>query len=308
MILAAGLSPAWQQILRFEQLHVGEVNRAMEALSCASGKVLNVGAALHHLGAESVTLSAIGGAAGQSIEAKFQSHGIPAQWIETEVPTRVCTTILDDSTGETTELVENAQPLTQRDIDEFATAFRTAAAAVEAIVISGSMPPGPPIALWRDLLAAADCPAICDFRGEELLAALQSRPFLIKPNREELAATVGRQLRTAKSLRKAMRELNERGAEWVVVTNGPRDVWMTSRNETYRFSVPQVQVENPIGCGDCLAAGIAAGLVTGRSTIQCVQFGIAAAVENARQLLPARLDRKAVDRLSKQVRVESTNG
>ena len=39
MIVAAGLTPAWQQILRFDALRLGEVNRAVEAHWCASGKV-----------------------------------------------------------------------------------------------------------------------------------------------------------------------------------------------------------------------------------------------------------------------------
>ena len=40
MILSAGLTPAWQQILVFDQMHWGEVNRASEVAWCGSGKVL----------------------------------------------------------------------------------------------------------------------------------------------------------------------------------------------------------------------------------------------------------------------------
>ena len=68
MILAAGLTPAWQQMLVFDGLRVGEVNRAREALWCASGKVLNVGIALHHLGGPSRTIALIGGPSGDGIE------------------------------------------------------------------------------------------------------------------------------------------------------------------------------------------------------------------------------------------------
>ena len=49
MILAAGLSPAWQQIVVLDDLKTGEVNRAREVHWCASGKVINVGMALHAL-------------------------------------------------------------------------------------------------------------------------------------------------------------------------------------------------------------------------------------------------------------------
>jgi fructose-1-phosphate kinase PfkB-like protein len=51
---------------------------------------------------------------------------------------------------------------------------------------------------------------------------------------------------------------------------------------------------NAIGSGDCLAAGIAWGLQRGLDVPGAVRLGVAAAAENARQLLPARLD---VDRV-----------
>ena len=49
VILSAGLTPAWQQILVFDAFHPGEVNRAVEAHWCSSGKVLNAGIAAQHL-------------------------------------------------------------------------------------------------------------------------------------------------------------------------------------------------------------------------------------------------------------------
>ena len=57
MILSAGLTPAWQQILVFDAFRYGEVNRASEVLWCASGKVFNAGIAAHHLGGPSRTLA-----------------------------------------------------------------------------------------------------------------------------------------------------------------------------------------------------------------------------------------------------------
>src|SRR4051794_13104171 len=119
MILAAGLSPAWQQILEFEAVHVGSVNRAVRATWGASGKVLNVARALRKLDAPSQTLCIAGGMSGAAIRSEFTRDGIAAQWIDAGAPTRICTTILDQSTGETTELVENAAPCTAAALAEF---------------------------------------------------------------------------------------------------------------------------------------------------------------------------------------------
>ncbi|HEY5312427.1 MAG TPA: hypothetical protein VIK18_07895, partial [Pirellulales bacterium] len=111
MIVAAGLTPAWQQILCFDQLTLGEVNRAAEAYWCASGKVLNVAVALRHLGAEFRTVCPLGGPARPAIEQELAALGLEVTWIDCRRSTRVCTTLVDRGTGVVSELVENAQPL-----------------------------------------------------------------------------------------------------------------------------------------------------------------------------------------------------
>ena len=57
IILAAGLTPAWQRTMVFDVFHPGGVNRASEVHECASGKVLNVAMALQALGAETRSVS-----------------------------------------------------------------------------------------------------------------------------------------------------------------------------------------------------------------------------------------------------------
>lgn len=49
MIVAAGMTPAWQQILTLDGLEVGELNRASDVVWCSSAKVLNVAIGLCHL-------------------------------------------------------------------------------------------------------------------------------------------------------------------------------------------------------------------------------------------------------------------
>ena len=141
MILAAGLSPAWQQILVFDRFTRGEVNRAIETCACASGKVINVGLALTSLGAQSKTLSVLGGRSGSLIEAELDSLTVPARWILDPANTRTCTTIIDRSTGEITELVENAAKIEARSCDTFLHNLGVLAQSRPWVILSGSLPP-----------------------------------------------------------------------------------------------------------------------------------------------------------------------
>ncbi len=295
MILAAGLSPAWQQILVFDRFTRGEVNRAVETCACASGKVINVGVALASLGAESKTLSVLGGRAGAMIEDELAALGFRSRWINDPATTRTCTTIIERSTGEITELVENAAMIEARSCEAFLSALREEAIKAEWVILSGSLPPiagrPSPRSFYREMLERLPSTArvILDARGPEMLECLSHRPFLVKPNREELAQTVGRDLTDKDSIIAAMREINHLGAEWVLVTNGAREVWLSSQAELWCFTPPAIKVVNAIGCGDCLTAGVTAFLAEGHSLPEAVRFGIAAAGDNAAQLLPSRL-------------------
>ena len=301
MILAAGLTPAWQQILLLEALRPGEVNRAREVHWCASGNVLNVGIALGHLGATSKTLSLVGGTTGTLVQDEFRSLDLPARWVQCKSPTRGCTTILDTNAGTTTELVENTAPADAAELDAFRVAFRDEASRADAVVLSGSLPAATPGTYYRDLLNCTSARAVLDVRGPELLEALECRPFLVKPNREELGRTVGSTVDTDDALLAAMRDLNRRGAEWVVVTQGRGPVWVTSPAQTFRLLPPAARVVNPIGCGDSMAAGIAWGIQQGRTPLDAVRLGMGAAAANLSQLLPARLDPEAVASIAESI-------
>lgn len=297
MILAAGLSPAWQQILEFESVHVGSVNRALTATWCASGKVLNVARALHQLDAPAQMLCIAGGKSGEAIRSEFARDGIDAQWIDAGTPTRICTTILDRATGETTELVENAAACDVTVFDEFARAYAAAAAQADFAVVTGSLPPNAPAGFVHRLMSSAQVPTLLDIRGQELLDVLPLQPLVVKPNRHELGDTVGRDLTDDGELVAAMRELNGRGAQWVVISDGGRALWATSREATHRLQPPQVQVVNPIGCGDCLTAGLIDGLQRGIEFVEALRWSVAVAAANAERLLPADIELNRVREL-----------
>jgi len=294
VIIAAGLTPAYQQILVFDCLRPGEVNRAQEVFKCASGKVLNVGLALHYLGGPSLTLALVGGAEGESIEKEFASLGIRRRWIWTPSSTRTCVTILDRSGGVTTELVENAAPVPAAQIGQFVAAYHEVVKQAEIVVLSGSIPAGVPKTFYRDLIAGTRARVVLDASGAELFAALPLKPFCVKPNREELGRTLGRNLETEEDLRRAIGEVCDLGAEWVVVSQGVKPLWVGCRGKTGIFSPARVHSVNPIGSGDCLAAGLAWALKSGMGMFEAVQFGMAAAAENAAMMLPARLNLERV--------------
>jgi 1-phosphofructokinase family hexose kinase len=230
----------------------------------------------------------VGGPAGDQTRADFERLGIPVRWINSRISTRICTTILDESTGVTTELVENSNSLPEDELAAYFDSFVEEVRLARVVVISGSLPHGAPVTFFRQMLEQTSAKAVLDIRGAELQEALACRPFVVKPNREELAKTVGHGLQSEQDLIDAMSTIRSRGAEWVVVSQGSARLTALGPEGLIQIEPPRVSVKNPIGCGDCLAAGIAAGIDRQSSMREALEIGIRAAAENARELLPAR--------------------
>jgi 1-phosphofructokinase family hexose kinase len=281
-------------MLVFENLRLGDVNRAREVFKCSSGKVLNVGLALHHLGGPNLTLALIGGAEGENIDKEFISLGVNHRWLWSPKSTRTCITIIDRTSGTTTELVENAAPVDAARLDQFVEAYREAATQAQVVVLSGSLPAGTPKSFYRDLIGATRAKIVLDASGQEMLEALALKPFCVKPNREELGKTLGRKLKTDEDLRSAIAEVCELGAEWVIVSQGSKPLWAGCRGRIRVFHPAKITAVNPIGSGDCLAAGVAWAVRNGTEMIEAIRFGMAAAAENAAIMLPGRLDLERV--------------
>ncbi|MEM7235337.1 MAG: PfkB family carbohydrate kinase [Planctomycetota bacterium] len=303
MIVATGLTPAWQHILVFDEFALDAVNRCVETHWTSSGKVLNVAIGLHHLTKESRVIALVGGQQGREIDGEFEGYGMDRRWVETRASTRVCTTILDrgaekrgadasDAGIQVTELVENGPPLEDGDYDRFLATFEEGTEDADVVVIAGSLPRGTPTSCYRDLMDRCDARVVIDGRGAELLAALPAGPEIVKPNREELERTLGRAISSEADLVRAMAEIQSAGAKNVIVSQGSDALCVLSKSEGFfRVVPPKIErVCNPIGCGDSMAAGLGWGLSRGDSIEQCARIGVAVSIQNLEQVLPSRLD------------------
>lgn len=223
MILCIGTTPAAQRVMVFRQLQVDAVNRAVTTLDGAAGKSVNVAKVLRALGEEPLATGFLGGDRGKELLTLLRARGIRCEFVEVRPRTRQCITVIDETAGTQTELVEESRGVTAGDYKKLLRIIDRRMGGCRAVVMSGTITPGGPADLYQRctrLARAAGALPVVDAQGAALLAALPAKPGLVKPNRLELAATVGRKLPDAAAVMSAMRELRERGAERVVVTAG----------------------------------------------------------------------------------------
>ena len=94
-------------------------------------------------------------------------------------------------------------------------------------------------------------------------AALAAGPALVKPNRAELAALLGRPLPDRDALVAAGQELRDRGIARVVVSDGGEGALFVLPGATLWATPPKVALTTTVGAGDAMVAGLAAAIARG---------------------------------------------
>lgn len=305
-ILCVGTTPAAQRTMVFRKLALDAVNRAAITIDGVAGKSINVAKALKVLGDQPVATGFLGGDRGEQLRAVMAERQIEAEFVTVQAPTRQCITVIDESTGAHTELVEEGRPVTAADSEQLMAIVRRRVVGCRAVVMSGTIASGAPPDLYftcTGLAEAEGALSVVDAQGTALTEALKAGPGLVKPNRAELAATTGRPLGGEADLMEAMRELCERGAHRVVVTAGKEPALAFDGRCFWRVVSPRIRAANPIGSGDAFTAGLVWRLLRGDDLGEACRWAAAAGAANALTLMSGELDRADVDRLVGEVDV-----
>lgn len=284
MILVVGLSPAWQRTLVFEEFIPGKVNRVRQVSETASGKGVNVARVASILGADVKLLTVAGGARGRLLEAELRRQELSAHVVVVDAETRICQTLV--SCSPPTELVEEAGPLRSSEVREVLHAFAAEVRKAKMVVLTGTVPPGCGDDFYARVASESQrrgVPVLIDAQQTQLMNALKRRPFLVKINRDELAAATRVKGGGRASTLRAVRKLIRNGPQWAVITDGARSVCVSERpgDRALFLKPPHVRAINPIGSGDAMTAGIAVGLLRGQSMMEAVRFGVACGAANA---------------------------
>jgi 1-phosphofructokinase family hexose kinase len=222
-------------------------------------------------------------------------------------PTRQCISVIDESEGTVTELVEESRPVGATDYESLEAIIRQQLPNCGAVIMSGSLTPGGPADFYKNITKQANKASILsvvDAQGPPLVEALQAKPGLVKPNRQELGATVQRSLKTESDVIQAMRQVREQGAGRVVVTAGTSPTLALSEEAIWRIQSPPVPAVNPIGSGDAFTAALVWRLVQADNLGEACRWGAAAGAANALSAMPGEVDRNNVEKLVGAIKVE----
>ena len=278
MITTICLNPSFDKAAEMDTFKPGEVNRIRTIREDLGGKGINVAVVAQRLGLDVQCIGTMGENGADQLCAMMDEENLRHRFLR--IPGKVRTNLkleIKDEKG-ITELNESGTPLDPQHLDEFFALAREATADSDVVVITGSLPPGCPRGVYRDLMLALDGKkCILDSEGPELeLAAKGAHPFLIKPNLHEMESTLGLELRTMRSIRDAALLFIRLGVEHAVVSMGAMGAMYVDQERTLFAPALRVSTKSTVGAGDAMIGGMLLGYEKEGDMAKAFRYGVAA--------------------------------
>ncbi|EMF0306128.1 MULTISPECIES: 1-phosphofructokinase [Enterococcus] len=286
-----------------EEMHPFMVNRTKEDDIQANGKGVNVSLVLKMLDFPSTALGFSAGFTGKYIEDYLQQKQIQTEFIEVPGMTRINVFTQVNQTGEEYKLVNQGPEIPQTAVHNFLNQIR-ALQAEDYLCVSGSLPRGlsPKVLIEISRICQEKgIHLIIDSSDQEAMDCLPYRPFLLKPNEEELSSWFGRKMVTDEDYFVYGQRLVELGAENILLSLGEKGAILFTKDRVFRGNSPKGKVVNTACAGDTMLGAFLAGYMNRRPLDETLRKSIAAGSSTAfRKGLTDFLD---VEELSKQIKI-----
>lgn len=308
MILTITLNPSVDISYPLAELHLDTVNRVEQVAKTAGGKGLNVSRVLRQLDEQVMATGFLGGALGDFISKEITNIGIHDKFIKIDEETRNCIAVLHD--GKQTEILEKGPTIQKDEANKFLSVFDEYVQQADVVTISGSLPKGLSYEFYLELLKKAekyDTPVILDTNGKLLqqLLADGAKPYLIKPNQEELAEIANEEVVNRQQIIDLLRSDLFKAIPWVVTTLGAEGAVIKKDEDLYSATIPTIDAVNPVGSGDSVVAGFAAGTRRNLTTEERMQFGLTMGVLNAMEEQTGSINPDNIETIMNQIVIKS---
>lgn len=295
MIYTITFNPALDYVIKTKKIKPGTINYSEEEHILAGGKGINVSIVLKELGIDSIALGFIAGFTGQEIEKKVNNVGVKTDFIKIENALsriNVKIAINKEETAINTKgpfIKQNYIELLYEKIDKIKEG--------DILVLSGSIPKGISENMYENICKrlkekSPNIKIVVDATRELLLKTLEYKPFLIKPNKEELEEILNVKISTHEEAIDGAKKLQQLGAKNVLISMGRMGAVLLDENQkVYKMEAIEVdERKSTVGAGDSMVAGFLAGYEIYNDYEKALKMGMVTATATVNSIFLATRD------------------
>ena len=276
MIYTVTLNPSIDYIVRLDKFVNGITNRTTSEEYYFGGKGINVSCVLAELDIDSTAFGFTAGFTGEAIENGIRNDRILTDFIRLRSGvSRVNVKIKADAETEI-----NAQgPHIEDDELQRLMIKLDRLKNGDTIVLAGSVPNTLPDDTYERILKRLEgknIRIVVDATKKLLVNSLKYKPFLIKPNRQELSEIFSAEVKTREDIVKYALKLQEMGARNVLISLGGEGAMLVDEyGNQHTCGVLKEKVINTVGSGDSMVAGFIAACEKGGDYEYALKLGSA---------------------------------
>ena len=307
MILTVTFNPAIDKTAEVDELIPGGLNRLRNVMQDAGGKGINVSKTIHALQGKSVATGFLAGSAGEYIRKVLNGLAIDNDFVWVEGMTRTNLKVLDHEM-ELTELNEAGPVITETEIKQLKDKILSLLHPNDFVVLSGNVSAQVRKDIYRELIELVKqqgARVILDADGELFAQGIQAKPYVIKPNKYELATYFGvsQDCSNEEMISLAKTLLNEE-CRLVVVSMGKQGSIFLSHEGIYQAEALHIQAHSSVGAGDAMVVAVAYALEQDTPMEQLIALAVACSAGAVMTKGTQPAEKAVVEQLMKQVTIK----
>ncbi len=296
MIYTITLNPSIDYIVRLDKLTTGITNRTTSEEYYYGGKGINVSLVLAELDLDSTAYGFVAGFTGKAIENGIRNDHIITDFIKLkEGISRINIKI---KAGEETEINGQGPHISEEELERLLQKIDRLSNG-DTLILAGSIPNTMPDDVYERMMERIkykDVRIVVDATKQLLVNSLKYKPFLIKPNRQELSEIFNVEVKTEEDIEHYAKELQKMGARNVLISLGGDGAMLIDENGgKHKAGVLKEKVINTVGSGDSMVAGFTAGYVKTGDYAYALKLG--SVCGNATAFLPGLATKEKINEL-----------
>ncbi len=280
MVIAVTLNPCIDRTIEIERFQYGGTNKVLATRNDISGKGINVNLVLQHLGVKNMAIGFDCMEDSRKLRGFLEQAGCPYVFEEIEGGLRVNVKIFDRSSQVMSEFNDKGVHVDESHVERLMERLLEHLDHASVLVVDGSVPPGVPSDIYERMIREAKSrgvKTILDASGELLRKGIQAKPFLIKPNADELGAAYGVPTETLEDIVKAAEQAVKEGVSCVCVSRGDKGAVFITRDHIHEADPVSVEIRGIQGAGDSMVAGFCCGLEQELEEKELFRYAVACA-------------------------------
>lgn len=275
-IITVTLNPAFDVHCSAEHFEACHENLAVVTEREAGGKGVNISRALSMNGVKNLALLAVGSENGDEFCRELDKDSMEYETIVVEGRIRENITIHTKDAPETrlsfTGFSTGAELL-----DAFEEKLIPMLFEGDVITFTGRVPSGisiDEVKAFLRRLEAKGARLVIDSRSFSKDDLLDMKPWLIKPNEEEIAVYLEREIDSFESVIEGAREIHAHGIANVMISLGSKGALLVCKDGAFVARPPKIKAISTIGAGDSSIGGFLAALYEGADAAEMIKRAV----------------------------------